>query len=501
MRIAKGMVVGLVTMFAWLEAVSANAAQREVWSREDESGLGGLARSVRMDGNGDALYLWFSGTNSFLVKASGGSGAVLWQAAVPAEAWRVELDAEGNSIVTGKRKAPNGEYSVYTAKFAADSGSVLWERELNEAGATTPVPNVKVDPSGNVVLLGSLKNANGSYSVLVEYASTNGAVRWEKRIEDPSGAVAVMALALGTNGDVAVGGSIHTNLFVAKFANENGELLWGRQHAHTNKDGAFISSVAVDRDGNVAMTGGAVYSGPQKGQIYTGRFAASNGNALWEVWTPRSRRATDVGVYVLTTEDGDVIVAGVYSPEDIMLLEDVLVVRYRALNGEIVWEKNQRISTGLIGGVSEEPTGLTLDSEGNLVVGVTAISFTFQTSRSSTVKLNAADGAQIWEAIHLDDYIPNFVLGANDQILVSGQERHRTAIVRLLRVGPELTIEQIGSEFEIGWEPQYVGWSLQKLSSSEAGPSWVDVIGSQATTSQRVPKTNPEVGIFRLVKD
>jgi hypothetical protein len=501
MRIASGVFIGIVMACMGWGVSPGKAAQREVWSRKHDLGVGDRAQKVQMDARGDVIYLWRSGTNAFLVKSSGTTGAVKWEAEIPAEVWTFEVDSEGNSITTGKKKVANGEDRIYIGKYAAETGAELWHKELGEPGTTTVTQNVRVDPSGNVVLLGAFNGVDGGFSWLVEYASTNGAVRWEKRIDEhQDGPVSVSALALGVNGDVAVGGTIYTNLYVAKFAGENGERIWARYLSHTNTLGAFISTVAVDAGGNVAVTGGATWTGTQRSQAYTGRFAAENGNTFWEVWRARSLQGEETGIYVLSTEAGDVVMVGVHS-------RDVLIARYRAADGSVMWEKNLYFETGVGNWVWEEPSGIALDADGNLLVGVAAPNYNLQTFRSKTVKLDAAFGTQLWDVIHMDEYIRSIAIGANDHFVVSGQKRVNTvapendAVVRLFRVGPELTIQNGVNDLAIGWELQYSGWSLQRLITTDSGSSWENVLNPQESTTINVPVSSAGHGIFRLVKN
>jgi hypothetical protein len=139
-----------------------------------------------------------------------------------------------------------------------------------------------MDGSGNVIVGGSLSGtgdygggplttAGGYDIVLVKYSAT-GAYQWAKRIGGADGESVVSLAADQTTGEiVAVGnfdgstdfgsGTLRTagglDVFVAKYSS-SGAPAWSRRWGSTSAD--QVASVAIDRLGNVAVTGAFTYS-------------------------------------------------------------------------------------------------------------------------------------------------------------------------------------------------------------------------------------------------
>src|SRR5690606_41162314 len=94
------------------------------------------------------------------VKYVGSNGRKVWSQAHRGERPRaseqvydIAADPQGNAIVTGWSSTEPG-ISMYTAKYAAADGAVLWERFFPGAKNSSYGTSVETDGAGNVFALG-----------------------------------------------------------------------------------------------------------------------------------------------------------------------------------------------------------------------------------------------------------------------------------------------------------------------------------------------------------
>src|SRR4030095_7425839 len=113
---------------------------------------------------------------------------------------------------------------------------------------------------------------------------------WEQRYngaenEDPSYLPAV-AVAVDRSGNVVLTGApfsseSDTDYYTAKYAAADGVLLWEKRYSGPANREDSARAVAVDGTGNVVVTGSSISSG-RNADFYTAKYAAANGALLWE---------------------------------------------------------------------------------------------------------------------------------------------------------------------------------------------------------------------------
>ena len=200
----------------------------------------------------------------------------------------VAVDTANNVMVTGFSTAV-GDYSFYTAKYAAADGTLLWERR-GPAGEV-----LAVDGSGDVIVVGSSWNGTNSDYYTAKYEPTKGALLWEQRYNGPQNETDVArAVALDTSGNVLVTGYSYSNptnrdYYTIKYAASNGSVLWANRFDGLGNAEDSAAAIAVDQFGNVA--------------IYTAKYAGVDGALLWG-------RSGPAGFKVAVDRDGNVAVAG-----------------------------------------------------------------------------------------------------------------------------------------------------------------------------------------------
>ncbi len=413
---------------------------------------GPVALTLDSDGNAVVAGHTSNGTNSdiYTGKYSGSDGALIWEQrhASPANgddgARAVVVDKNGNVIVTGfvstvgatnyhHYAIPGPRTDIYTAKYAAADGALLWERRYDGPAKGADFPGgVVVDHEGNIMVVGSSVSGDGSSDVCsLKYAGRDGSVLWERRYEGSPGTnTSIRTMTLDKNDDILVTGGTYRkisetrygepDIFTAKYSGVDGALIWERSFNGPGNDGDQGTAIVADSDGNVIATGLSVGSDYISG-FYRAKYSGSDGAVIWSRWS------TNGGTLLALDRRGNIVMAG----RD--YIGSTTVGVFSAADGALVWERILRqaqndapvaITTGDNGEVavvrglaptyddydlsitmlgndgrsiwqqrfdgpanaSDRPSGLVMDSNGDVTV----------TGNSTTVKYSADSGAELW---------------------------------------------------------------------------------------------------------
>jgi hypothetical protein len=315
------------------------------------------------------------------------------------------VDTGGNVVVTGRfmntadfgggGRTSHGGFDLYVARYAAN-GAHLWSRGAGGSGEESGNA-VAVDPSGNVLVTGSFQGtmnlggssltSAGETDIFVVKYAPDGAHRWSMRFggsntdigyaigADAAGNVIVAGSFYGT---VSLGGSAlaaspyaPTDLFVAKYS-PDGAHLWSRNYIDTGK--AIAYGLAVDRSGNIALTG--LFSGsldfgasPLQSANWTDdAFVAKLSPTGGHVWSRGFGNAgIDYGTAVAMDAAGDVVVTGIHRQAVDFGggaladsgLGNVFVVKYAGSSGAHRWSRSagSTLATDAGAGVAMDPDG------------------------------------------------------------------------------------------------------------------------------------------------
>lgn len=338
-----------------------------------------------------------NGTNSYVVKAVDGSGAVVastpmtvvvdirWtiidRHVAPAEQQGnvgdmfVATDGAGEIYVA----VPTFSNDAYLAKYDA-AGKQLWSRAFGGPDYES-VYSVSVDPSGRVYLAGSVGYPNQPYhgDCWVTVYDGSGTLLQTRIIHKSTISTGGCRAATDNAGNLYVLGATSTpsETFLAKY-DRDGTELW-TQHFSTSTANDDPTSLAVDPLGGVYVCGstsGSFDGSPPRGagrDVWVMKFDGG-GNRQW---------ATQYGVAgfltwcqrVAADPLGGVYVAGVTDAEERFTpAQDAVVMRLDA-NGGIAWVK--KFDSGgedAAESVAADPTGAYL--VGHIALGDTSHFFT-----------------------------------------------------------------------------------------------------------------------------
>jgi hypothetical protein len=400
--------------FACLLAVAHTVRSQtatEVWASRYNGPWNGedFATAVAVDGAGNVAVTglingYAAPVDYYTAKYAADSGALLWEKRYDFHVngydygYALAVDASGNVIVTGSSDNARFNGDIYTAKYAATDGALIWERRYNgPADSYDRGYSVTVDAAGNVIVTGYSYSTpaldTGDYYT-AKYEAADGALLWEMRYNGTGGGNDIAyGVAVDFAGNVAVTGRSpndagNDDIYTAKYAAGDGALLWEKRYngpANGNDSG---NSVAVDGAGNVVVTG-ISNSANSTPDYYTAKYAAADGTLLWERRYDGPGNRYDNGNSVAVDASGNVFVTG--RSNGATLSNDYYTAKYAAGDGTVLWERRFGAPN-----YYESAYSVATDAAGNAVV--TGHTFNGNEDDYYTVKYAAADGAVLWEA-------------------------------------------------------------------------------------------------------
>lgn len=358
----------------------------------------------------------------YTAKYAAADGALLWEKRYngPADgsdgANAIAINGEDSVVVTGYSYGGASSYDYYTAMYAGWEGALLWEtRYSGSAASLDGASAVAVDAVGEVVVTGSSLDGSGLNNLYctLKYAAVNGALRWEQRT---SGAWNIfgdpIALVVDHEGNVLVA---FPNLGTFKYAATNGGTLWEKRITTGN---GHPSAVALDGDGNVVVAG-ALNSGggTYANDYFSAKYAANNGALLWERSYNGPGGNDDEATAVVVDESGDAVVTGFSSNGPSDQDPDYYTVKYAARDGAPLWAQRYN------GPVHRNSEGLAIavDGDGDVVVLASSQQFSPGAPSYYTAKYSGESGALHWDKLAAGTYYPgSLALDRSGNIVVTG---------------------------------------------------------------------------------
>jgi len=302
------------------------------------------------------------------------------------------VDKTGNVYVTGESWGSGTQKDFATIKYAPN-GDTLWVRRYNGPGNGYDAASaLVVDTVGNVYVTGYVGSGSSADYATIKYAP-NGDTLWLRRYSGPGNNIDVArALALDKAGNVYVtGGSISTvspdyDYATIKYA-PNGGTLWVRRYNGPGNSYDDASALALDTAGNLYVTGSS-YGGSGTNFDYATIKYAPNGDTLWVRRYNGPGNGSDGARALALDKAGNVYVTGT-SISTVSPDYDYATIKY-APNGDTLWVRRYN---GPVNDL-DDASALAVDDSGN--VYVTGYSYGSGTSQDYVTIKYAPNGDTLW---------------------------------------------------------------------------------------------------------
>jgi uncharacterized delta-60 repeat protein len=232
----------------------------------------------------------------YTAKYAASDGSLLWERRYDGGAgsgdWvsGMKLDPNGNVVVTGSSTSRERNLDAYTAKYAAANGALLWEHRYNgPANYIDHASAVAIDAAGNVIVTGASGSGEPQYDYdlyTAKYAAADGRLLWEVRYSGPGNLNDEgFGVAVDAQGNPVITGYSHgpdgrQEIYTAKYRSTDGALLWEQSYSGPAPGENVGTSIAVDEAGNAVLSGYS-FNGVNP-DYYTAKYAAADGSLLWE---------------------------------------------------------------------------------------------------------------------------------------------------------------------------------------------------------------------------
>src|SRR5688572_1059975 len=385
-------------LIASVQSISA-IGDRELWSATEVQGIPIASTSASIDDSGNLLHVLSGGANTVAHKHSGKTGVPIWQRSLPFQSPRYAIDPAGDAYVMGRSS------ETHLVKISGENGSIAWEKSYSPSNAF----GRRLLVTGNAVLvLAATQNSTNDYCNIRKFSTFDGALRWEKELHQVNARSTEMAV--GTNGDVAIGVIKNSNYHVVKLSGGDGSLLWASTLAQTNR-ADLIHQLTLDRLGNVFLAADGF------GIMYIAKLAAEDGSLIWERYHSEDSDSESRGT-IIQMDNGDVVTwAWVGFQRNGHPQDGVYVARYRGTDGSLLWKRRfepalPRISLGL------HPPGMIKTSDNHLVFLAVTLSVGAEPDISQIFKIDSVTGETLWELVSdwPDRFAPSVFAISSDRL-------------------------------------------------------------------------------------
>lgn len=301
-------------------------------------------------------------------------------------------DNAGNVYVTGQSFGSSTGYDYATIKYYAN-GNTAWLKRYNGPGNGGDVASaIALDGSGNIYVTGSSVGSGTDYDyATIKYNST-GVQQWVQRYNRAgNGSDGAYSIAVDELGNVYVTGySVGTTTaedYTTIKYNSAGDTVWVRRYDGPGNNTDIAWAIAVDRQGNVYVTG----TSRSGSTSYTADYATikynSSGDTIWVRRYNGLGNGNDVARCVAVDSLGNVYVTGsncfyTYS-------YDYVTIKYNSA-GDTMWVRSYNGPQGS----DDEAYAIAVDNTGH--VYVTGSSYNTTGNRGyATIKYNS-QGDTVW---------------------------------------------------------------------------------------------------------
>jgi len=334
-----------------------------------------LSYGITVDENGDVYVTGYESVSgesyNIWVRKYDTNGYEVWTSTyngtdnLSDRGYGIAVDGSGNVYVTGCETAPGQKTNIWVRKYDPD-GNVVWTKTHNGPANWYDFGyGIAVDGSGNVYVTGEEYVAGELYDIWVRKYDSSGNEVWTRTYRGPVNQYDEgYGIAVDGNGNVyvtgyeTVAGEGH-NIWVRKY-NADGNVVWTKTYNGVDNQDDEGRAIAVDRNGNVYVTGFEVVIG-EDCNIWVRKYR-SNGDIVWTRTYNGKDNYADIGYGIALDRSGNIYVTG----QEMVTGEGANIwARKYDLDGNIVWTwtYNNEITNGNDCGYS-----ITLDGSGNVYV-------------------------------------------------------------------------------------------------------------------------------------
>jgi uncharacterized delta-60 repeat protein len=301
------------------------------------------------------------------------------------EGFSVAVDAAGNVYVTGTSygtMSGHGLFQDYITVKYNSAGVQLWANSYNGPGTDNDYAySVAIDGTGNVYITGvSGGGSTGSGSTYDDYATIKynsaGVFQWVARYTGmgSTGIDFAYQLKLDVSGNVYVTGKSHGTTSDYDYAtikySTGGTLMWVSRYNGPGNSADEAYALAVDRTGNVYVTGKSYGGTSTMHDIATVKYN-SLGVQQWASRFNGTSSANDEGKAITVDTSSNIYVTG-YSTNP-TTADDYETIKYNTA-GVQQWEI--KYTNGGSAGSQDEAASIYVDLAGNVyVTGMSALDY------------------------------------------------------------------------------------------------------------------------------
>lgn len=340
----------------------------------------------------------------------------------------ITADNSGNAYIVGYTEDAQTQRNAVALKHN-NAGPPSWTMAAYN-GQGDNADNVRAmvrDANGNLYLAGYTFRKGQDRDFLTMKLNANGDTIWTRTLNGSSNSTdEALGLGIDPSGNIIVGGFIKNSglsydYFIAKY-NPNGDTLFTRTYNGTQNKSDKAADFALDAAGNIYLTGRSdVGAGLVTNyDILTLKFT-NNGNLAWAKTFNSSGINEDKGEKIRVDAAGNVAIAGrIWNGTDF----DIILLQYNSA-GTQQWFQ---LINGISGG-ADKPNALCIDGNNNLYVTGSTTSATgldFLTAKYTST------GTQTWQktfngASNGDDEADAMVLDNSANVYITGYSTSTTA--------------------------------------------------------------------------
>ena len=330
------------------------------------------------------------------------------------------VDISGNVYVTGKSRSdgPLNNYDFLTIKYNS-SGDTLWVERYDGNGLSIPTDearDIAVDDMGFVYVTGSSAASDQTSDFLTIKYDINGDTVWVRRFSFTTGSNDdANSLAIDDMGYVYVTGRTDGDYLTVAY-DASGILQWSERYngSGNNQD---IATKIIYRSGALYVTGRSRSTSSSLSADYLTIKYNLSGDSLWVSRYNGPADSYDEPSSMFVDSQGNVYITGSSQNSGTSASSDYATIKYNS-SGDSVWVKRY---DGDVNG-QDNANDIIVDDSGNVYVTGTSAGTFFDIL---TVKYNSSGDQQWAERYHgpfntSNDYGYCIALGSGGFIYISG---------------------------------------------------------------------------------